>query len=138
MYLLDTNACIHLLRNTSPHLLHRSRQHDPSEIKLCSVVRAELLYGAHRSSQREANMALLERFFAPFESIPFDDESAGHYGQIRFGLEKAGKTIGPNDLMIASIARSRDLVLVTHNTDEFSRVPDLRIEDWELPGKVFT
>jgi tRNA(fMet)-specific endonuclease VapC len=132
MFLLDTNACIHLLRNTSRRLLDRFQQYERSEIKLCSVVKAELFYGAHRSAQREANLVLLQRFFTLLESLPFDDESADHYGRIRGELERAGTTIGPNDLMIASIARAHELVLVTHNTNEFSRVSNLQIEDWEL------
>lgn len=132
MYLLDTNACIHLLRNTSPILLQRSRRHDPSEIRLCSVVKGELLYGARRSARVDANLALLQRFFSVFESLPFDDDSADHYGRIRVELEREGRVIGPNDLMIASIARAHGLILVTHNTQEFSRVSDLALEDWEL------
>ncbi|HET9212635.1 MAG TPA: type II toxin-antitoxin system VapC family toxin [Thermoanaerobaculia bacterium] len=132
MYLLDANACIRILRNTSQPLLDRFRRHDPSEIKLCSVVKAELFYGAQRSMQKEANRLLLQRFFTTFECLPFDDESADHYGRIRFELERAGAIIGPNDLLIASIARAHGLVLVTHNTDEFSRVSGLRIDDWEL------
>jgi tRNA(fMet)-specific endonuclease VapC len=134
MYLLDSNACIRILRNTSRPLLDRFQRHDPSEIKLCSVVKAELLHGAQRSTQKEANLLLLQRFFTAFESVPFDDESADHYGRIRVELERAGLMIGPNDLMIASVARAHGLVLVTHNTDEFSRVSGLRIEDWELVG----
>jgi tRNA(fMet)-specific endonuclease VapC len=132
MYLLDTNACIRILRNTSQPLLDRFRRHDPSEIKLCSVVKAELFYGAQRSAQKEANLLLLQRFSSTFECLPFDDASADHYGLIRVELERAGLMIGPNDLMIASIARAHGLVLVTHNTDELSRVSGLRIEDWEL------
>ena len=132
MYLLDTNACIRILRNTSRPLLDRFQRHDPSEIKLCSVVKAELYYGAQRNTQKEANLLLLQRFFMTFESVPFNDESADHYGQIRVDLERAGLMIGPNDLMIAAIARAHGLVLVTHNTDEFSRVSDLRLDDWEL------
>ncbi|HEY4572831.1 MAG TPA: type II toxin-antitoxin system VapC family toxin [Thermoanaerobaculia bacterium] len=132
MYLLDTNACIRILRNTSRPLLDRFQRHDPSEIKLCSVVKAELYYGAQRNTQKEANLLLLQRFFTTFESVPFDDESADHYGRIRVDLERAGLMIGPNDLMIAAIARAYGLVLVTHNTDEFSRVSDLRLDDWEL------
>ena len=132
MYLLDANACIHILRNTSRRLLDRFQRHDPAEIKLCSVVKAELFYGAQRSTQKEANLVLLQRFFAPFECFPFDEESADHYGRIRVGLERTGTVIGPNDLMIASIARARGQVLVTHNTNEFSRVSDLQLEDWEL------
>ena len=131
MYLLDANACIHILRNTSRRLLDRFQRHDPAEIKLCSVVKAELLRRP-ADSQKEANLALLQRFFAPFECFPFDEESADHYGRIRVGLERTGTVIGPNNLMIASIARARGQVLVTHNTNEFSRVSDLKLDDWEL------
>jgi tRNA(fMet)-specific endonuclease VapC len=132
MFLLDTNACVHLLRDTSPRLRQNVRRRQPSEIGLCSVVKAELIYGARRSARVGPNLDILHRFFSAFTSLPFDDESAEHYGLIRTDLERAGTLIGPNDLMIAAIARSRDLVLVTHNTGEFSRVEGLRLEDWEL------
>jgi tRNA(fMet)-specific endonuclease VapC len=132
MYLLDTNACIRILRNTSRPLVDRFQRHDRSEIKLCSVVKAELFYGAQRSQRTEDNLLLLQDLFTNLESLPFDDASAGHYGLIRAELERAGLMIGPNDLMIASIALAHGLVLVTHNTDELSRVSGLRIEDWEL------
>jgi tRNA(fMet)-specific endonuclease VapC len=132
MYLLDTNACIQILNDTSEALLRKFRQHDPADVKICAVVRAELVYGARRSTRVQANMDLLQRFFSLMECLPLDEESADHYGQIRVDLERSGTSIGPNDLMIAAIARSRDLILVTHNTREFSRVPGLKIEDWEL------
>lgn len=132
MYLLDTNACIRLLHNSSAALVDHFRQRDPSEIRLSSVVKAELLHGARRSSQVSDNLRLLQRFFAPFICLPFDDLCAEHYGFIRADLERAGSRIGPNDLMIAATARAHDLVLVTHNTSEFARVVGLAVEDWEL------
>ncbi len=132
MYLLDTNACIKVLNETSAPLIARLRQHPPSEIHLCSVVRAELLYGAHHSSRIEENLRTLRRFLEPFRSLPFDDASAEHYGIIRAELTRRGRMIGANDLMIAAIARAHGAILVTHNTDEFSRVVGLRLEDWEL------
>ncbi|HSK74839.1 MAG TPA: type II toxin-antitoxin system VapC family toxin [Thermoanaerobaculia bacterium] len=132
MYLLDTNACIRILNKTSDALLTRLRHNDPSGICVCSVVKAELVYGAWRSSRLEANLETLRVFFAPLTSIPFDDRSAEYCGRIRAGLSRTGTPIGPYDLMIAAIARAHDLVLVTHNTDEFSRIPDLQLEDWEL------
>ena len=131
MFLLDTNACVHLLKDSSPILRENFRRHEPSEIRLCSVVKAELIYGARRSHRVEANLESLRRFFAIFESLPFDDHSAEHYGLIRRDLERAGAIIGPNDLMIAATARAHGLVLVTHNTREFSRVDGLNLEDWE-------
>ena len=131
MFLLDTNACIRILSDTSSRLVSRVRSHDRSEVFLCSVVKAELLYGARKSARVEANLVTLRRFFEPFSCLPFDDESAEHYGLIRSDLAKQGTPIGPQDLMIAAIARAHDAILVTHNTKEFSRVRGLRFEDWE-------
>ena len=131
MFLLDTNVCIGLL-NRAPFRHHSTfRQHQPSEIALCSIVKAELLYGARRSQQVEANLQLLKQFFSPLTSLSFDDRCAQEAGQIRADLAAQGKPIGPNDLLIAAIARAHDAVLVTHNTGEFARVTGLRIEDWE-------
>lgn len=95
------------------------------------MVKAELLHGARRSSRVAENLRLLQRFFAPFPSLPFDDRCAEQYGLIRAELEREGRLIGPYDLMIAAIARTHDLVLVTHNAAEFARVAGLAIEDWE-------
>jgi tRNA(fMet)-specific endonuclease VapC len=112
------------------------QQCDAAQIGLCSVVKAELIYGARKSERVEENLKLLAEFFAPFSCFPFDDQCAEYYGTIRADLERAGQPIGPNDLMIAAIARVHDHVLVTHNTGEFSRVVGLRIEDWELDEGV--
>ncbi|NMG46022.1 PIN domain-containing protein [Aromatoleum toluvorans] len=132
MYLLDTNVCIRLLNERSPVIQDHFRAHAPADIALCSVVKAELLYGARRSQRMEADLNLLEAFFAPLQSLPFDDACAEHYGRIRADLSGQGRPIGPNDLLIAAIARAHDATLVTHNTGEFGRVAGLRLEDWEV------
>ncbi|PWB73275.1 MAG: VapC toxin family PIN domain ribonuclease [Holophagae bacterium] len=131
MYLLDTNACIRLLNGTSPALVARIADSDPAQIALCSVVKAELLFGARRNSRRADNLRLLESFFEPLASLPFDDACAERYGVIRSELELAGTPIGPNDLMIAATALAHGATLVTKNVKEFSRVAGLRLEDWE-------
>ncbi len=130
-YLLDSNACIRILNNSSRNLVERLRRHEPSEIGISTVVRAELIHGAHRSARMQENLELLTRFFEPFASLPFDDESAEHYGAIRSQLERAGTPIGSNDLLIAATARAHGLILVSHNTREFLRVSGLKVEDWE-------
>ena len=132
IYLLDTNVCIHLLNEKHPRILQHFRQHGPADIALCSVVKAELLSGARRSQRVEANLQLLKTFFAPLQSLSFDDECAEHYGQIHADLLTQGKPIGPNDTLIAAIARANDATLITHNSSEFGRVPGLRMEDWEM------
>jgi tRNA(fMet)-specific endonuclease VapC len=133
MYLLDSNACIRVLNRTSESLVERLRRHDPSEIRISSVVKAELLYGARRSGRVAENLSLLQRSFQPFLSLPFDDRCAEHYGVVRTQLERDGRPIGPNDLMIAATAMAHDLVLVTNNTGEFLRVAGLAVEDWQMP-----
>jgi tRNA(fMet)-specific endonuclease VapC len=133
MFLLDSNTCIQFLNGRSAHVRLRLMGTKPSNINLCSIVKAELLYGASRSKDAHAALGRLKTFFAPYVSIPFDDAAAADYGRIRGHLAGAGTPIGPNDLLIAAIARCRQLTLVTHNTREFSRVPGLAIEDWELP-----
>ena len=130
-FLLDTNACIRALNGSCAALEARLRIHPPQDIRLSAVTKAELLYGAYRSTRAAENLALLEKFWAPFVSLPFDDRSAREYGRIRSDLSRAGEPIGPNDLLIASVARAHDLTLVTHNLREFSRVPALSLEDWE-------
>lgn len=131
MYLLDTNACIRLLNQAHPGIIRRFRERSPAEIALCSIVKAELLYGARRSRHMAANLRLLKQFFHPLVSLSFDDRCAEEAGQIRADLAAQGTPIGPNDLLIAATARAHDLVLVTHNAGEFSRVTGLRQEDWE-------
>ena len=130
IYLLDTNVCIHLLNEKHPAILQHFRQHGPADIAMCSVVKAELLYGARRSQRVEANLQLLKVFFAPLQSLPFDDECAEHYGQIRADLLTQGKPIGPNDTLIAAHALALDCTLVTDIDAEFLRMPGLRVENW--------
>jgi tRNA(fMet)-specific endonuclease VapC len=108
-------------------------QHPVDEILLCSVVLAELWYGVERSApnHRADNATLVEELEAKYESLPFDNSAAREYAVIRELLSRTGQPIGPNDTMIAAIARNRGAILVTHNTAEFSRVPGLLVEDWQ-------
>jgi len=128
-YLLDTNLWIALAKG-EPALTAKLRGMDPRQIVSCSIVRAELMFGARKSQRVEANLSGFERLLQPFDSLPFDDDAAAHYGVIRADLERAGKPIGGNDMLIAGIARSRDLVLATRNIGEFSRVAGLRVDAW--------
>ncbi len=131
MYHLDTNACIRVLNGSSPTLVSRLRTHAPAEIALSAIVKAELHYGARHSQRVTENLRLLDRFFAPFASVHFDERCAERYGAIRADLATSGSPIGPNDLLIAATARAYDATLVSHNLNEFSRVVGLRVEDWE-------
>ena len=129
-YLLDTNICIALVHRPEPILKQRLAQKQPQDLVLCSIVKAELLYGARKSQRVAENLKELAEFFAPFDSIAFDDKAADFYGANRALLAKGGTPIGINDLLIASIALAHDLMVVTRNTSEFMRVPGLRLESW--------
>ncbi len=121
-YLLDTNACIELLNERDAPIAQKLASVIPQIVRVCSVVKAELFHGAYKSYRRDANLALLNRFFERFESLPFDDAAAEQYGRPRAALEKQGTLIVPNDLWIASIASEKNVTLVTHNKSEFGHV----------------
>ncbi|MEG4345698.1 type II toxin-antitoxin system VapC family toxin [Microcoleus sp. A003_D6] len=132
IYLLDTNTCIGYLNGRSVGVLRRLQALFSQDVAVCSVVKAELFYGSMRSNNPARSLAQQQDFLNRFISLPFDDQSAVIYGQIRAQLAASGTPIGPNDLLIASIALANNLILVTHNTREFSRVEGLRLEDWEI------
>lgn len=130
-YLLDTNTCIVYLKGRNLTLKQRLETVATSEIVVCSIVKAELCFGAMKSANPERNFALQQAFLAQFTSLPFDDLAATTFGVIRSQLETQGTPIGAYDLQIAAIALANNLTLVTHNTREFGRVDGLQIEDWE-------
>lgn len=133
MLLLDTNACIAWMRGGNLRFESRaiSRPQAAGGAVLCSVVRAELLFGAFHSRRQAQNLERTNVFLAGFPSLPFDDHAAYRHALIRAELTSRGQLIGPNDLLIAATALAHGAILVTHNTAEFSRVPGLLIEDWE-------
>ena len=132
-YLLDTNTCVNYLRHGANSLIAaRLAAIGPGDAVLCAVVVGELLFGALRSRDVTKTLAEVHAFTPGFRSLPFDDLAAEEYAQIRADLAAKGTPIGPNDLLIAAIARLHKLTLVTHNTAEFSRVFGLKLEDWQI------
>lgn len=131
-YLLDTNTWIAFLRWQNAGVIAQLKRYPSDDIVLCSVVLAELWFGAERSdpSRRANNLKLIDELAAHYASLPFDNATARHYSVIRARLTATGQLIGPNDLMIAAIARAHDATLVTSNTAEFARVPNLAVTDW--------
>jgi tRNA(fMet)-specific endonuclease VapC len=111
-------------------VIDRLKSCEIGEVAISSITLAELEYGAARSSRPEQNREALLSFAAPLEILPFDDQAALHYGEIRAGLERSGQPIGAMDLLIAAHARSIPLKLVTNNPREFARVPRLLMENW--------
>ncbi len=129
MILLDTNICIYIINTKPPEVLARFHQYRLGEIGLSSVVAAELAYGVAKSGSAR-NRSALEMFLAPLEIMPFDETAIWTYGELRVDLEGRGQSIGSLDTMIAAHALSMNAVLVTNNAREFSRVKDLKLENW--------
>ncbi len=130
-FLFDTNVCISYLNNYLSPVRRKLEHLLPNQIYVCSVVKAELFYGAMKSKNPSRTLAKQNIFLNQFVSLPFDDKAAKIFGDIRAYLAKIGQPIGPYDLQIAAIALANELTLVTHNIREFSRIPHLQIEDWE-------
>ena len=131
MYLLDTNVCIFLINKRPVNVLDRLQEALNQGITISSITVAELQFGVYNSQYKEKNSIALTEFLAPFGIIDFDDSDAETYGKIRAYLKRQGIPIGPYDMLIAAQAITKDLVLVTNNTDEFTRIPDLKLEDWK-------
>ena len=130
MYIVDSNTCIYFMNGKYQSVRDKFLSISPKDIKISSVVKGELLLDAFKSQTREQTIKKVEKFLKPFDVVDFSDKMAYDYAEIRATLEKSGNSIGANDLLIAATALNKKATLVTHNTDEFSRVQGLDIEDW--------
>jgi tRNA(fMet)-specific endonuclease VapC len=129
-YLLDTNVVVALLNDSHSKLAQRARRERLGDMAISAVVAHELFYGAFKSRRTKENVELIDAL--RFAVLEFDKEDARQAGEIRALLESKGTPIGAYDVLIAGQAVARSMILVTHNTSEFGRVPRLRTEDWEV------
>ena len=130
MYMLDTNICIYVLKHRDQKLKRKFKA--IRSLCISAITYGELCFGIENGAVtlKQERYNQLDLFLQRLIIEPWDEEAARHYGSIRATLKKAGNIIGSNDIQIAAHARSLDAVLVTNNTDEFSRVSDLTIENW--------
>jgi tRNA(fMet)-specific endonuclease VapC len=131
IYLLDTNICIAYLRTPLSSVAQKLATLAPTVVALSAVTAFELFRGAYRSTQVAHNLAQVSTFVGQFQYLPFDLAVADIAGQIDADLMAHGLRIGPYDTLIAATALAHNMILVTHNTREFSRVSGLHLEDWE-------
>ena len=131
-YLLDTNTCIRYINGRAPRIRDHVRSKSYSDIVVSAITKGEMYYGSSKSQEPEQSRAKQDDFLRQFDSLPFDDDAAEEYGSIRAYLEKQGQPIGKHDMLIAAIARAQGLIVATHNTREFDRIPGLNVEDWEV------
>jgi tRNA(fMet)-specific endonuclease VapC len=128
--LLDTNICIFIIKRRPVAVLERFREYEIGDLGISTITLSELRYGVVKSEHRDQNTRALDEFVTPLEIIPFDENAALAYGEIRATLERAGTVIGSMDMLIAAQAVALSIPLVTNNTREFQRVRGLTILDW--------
>jgi tRNA(fMet)-specific endonuclease VapC len=128
--LLDTNICIYIIKKKPADVINRFLDIEPGEIAVSSITLAELQFGVMKSSDPVRNQEALDKFISPLEVIDFDYSDTIEYGRIRAYLESKGTPIGPLDTLIAAQALSKGLILVSNNIKEFTRVPELLLENW--------
>ena len=129
MFLIDTNICIYAMKGTFPSLNQRLLE-EQENIFVSSVTVGELEYGAAKSRWGERTRQVFHAFLASFKIIPYDEMDAIHFGKIRAELSFSGTPIGAYDLMIGAQGVARNLMVITHNTKEFCRIPGWAVEDW--------
>ena len=128
-YLLDTNIVIYVVKRRPLEMLAQFNA-NAGRMAISAITLSELYHGAEKSAKVSQNLEVIEEFASLLEVLPYTAKASQHYGAIRSDLEKAGQTIGVNDLHIAAHARSEGLVVVTNNLSEFARVPGLMVENW--------
>lgn len=128
--MLDTDICSYVMKRSSRLLLERLAAVEVANVCMSVVTKAELLYGVRVSPHPARDAGALRALLTYVEVLEFPQEAAEHYADIRADLKRRGEPIGANDLLIAAHARSLGLTLITNNTDEFSRVGALALENW--------
>ena len=129
-YLLDTNICIYIAKHKPPSVLAHLQRLKSGDVGMSVITHLELVYGAWKSQQREANLQRLQSVERLIPVLPMDASTGRHYGEVRAALERKGTPIGAHDMLIVAHALSLGLTLVTNNTREFRRVPQLVVENW--------
>ena len=129
-YILDTNICIYLIKQKPPEVLQKFNAYQVGDLGISSITVAELEFGVQTSQFIQKNHQALEQFLIFLNIISFDHAAAIIYGDIRATLENQETPIGSLDTLIAAQAISLDVTLITNNTKEFGRVPNLKLENW--------
>jgi tRNA(fMet)-specific endonuclease VapC len=129
-FLLDTNICVYIARKKPEKVLRHFGEISMGEAAISVITYGELIYGATKSSRREASLEALREFVRLVPAVPMPEKAGDVYGFIRADLEARGQTISANDLWIAAHALAAKLTLVTNNEKEFRRVRGLKIQNW--------
>ena len=128
-YLLDTNSCIAVMRHV-PNVVNHFAATTPTDCAISSITSYELQTGVAKCANPVKEQAKVDLLLKTVQLLPFERSAARQAAQVRALLESQGQPIGPYDVLLAGHALAWSLILVTSNTNEFSRVPGLVLEDW--------
>lgn len=129
-HLLDTNICSYLMRKRPASVVERMQALGPDRLAVSVITALELREGAEMSSRPAEFHKRVDVFLEYIRALPFPVKAADDGARIRFRLRKAGKPIGDFDSLIAAHALHLGLILVSNNLREFSRIPELKTENW--------
>ena len=129
-FLLDTNICIYIIKQKPPEVLQRFNNYQVGDIGISSITVAELEFAVQKSQFPARNQQALTQFLLPLKVVDFDRAAAILYGDIRARLEQQGTAIGSLETLIAAHTLSLQVTLITNNVKEFSRVPNLQLDNW--------
>jgi len=127
-YLLDTNICIYYIKGLHD-LKSKFQEVGPENCFISEITLAELKFGVAKSQAKEKNQKALENFLNGIQILPIFP-ALDVYAAEKARLQKSGKVIDDFDLLIGATAVSFDLTMVTNNTSHFSRLTDIKLEDW--------
>ena len=130
MYMLDTNICIYIIKKRPESVLHQLKKKKENGLFISTITLAELEFGVENSGHKEKNRIALIEFLSILGIKHFDGNAAKEYGIIKRKLKDQNCLIGPMDILIGAHAKSQNMVLATNNTKEFTRINDLKVENW--------
>ena len=128
-YLLDTDTCIYWIKNINS-VRNKIQQIGWEQICICNITVAELYFGAYNSQRVVENLTRAENFIRDVEVIALDNQAVKKFGELKAELRKTGQPVADFDLLIASVSLTRNYILVTNNTRQYSRISELKLENW--------
>jgi tRNA(fMet)-specific endonuclease VapC len=130
-YLLDTNIVSYFVRGVSAGLVQRMQVGlEAQDIAISAVTRAELRYGLERMEKFDKRRRRVDLVLKELPALPWSVGAADEFGRLKASLRRSGTPVGDFDTQIAAHALTENLILVTHNTRHFEKVPGLTLEDW--------
>ncbi|AFZ34951.1 PilT protein domain protein [Stanieria cyanosphaera PCC 7437] len=130
-YLLDTDICIYWLKGNTT-VRDKFNQVNWTEIAICVITASELYFGAYNSNKIAKNLKTAETFIQSLIVLPLSNNTIKKFGQLKTQLRQVGTPVADFDLLIASVALTENLILVTNNTRHYQRIVGLKLDNWSV------